>query len=120
MGRIDPQSVLSARPVGAAPLYLGVKTMITARIQAGEWPPRHRIPSEHELVADLGVSRMTVNRALRELAQEGVLVRVQGLGTFVAEGKSQSNILDVKNIADEIAERGHKHGAQVVVLDEIR
>lgn len=102
------------------PLYAGVKQMILGRIRNGDWPPRHRIPSENELVAELGVSRMTVNRALRELALEGVLARVQGLGTFVAEGKGQSSVFEVKNIADEIAARGHVHATNIVVLDELK
>ncbi len=94
--------------------------MIIGRISGGDWPPGQRIPSENELVADLGLSRMTINRALRELANEGVLHRVQGLGTFVAEGKAHSSVFEVRNIADEIAERGHHHSARMLVLDEVR
>ena len=104
----------------APPLYAGVKNVILARIHSGAWPPGQRIASEHELVAELGVSRMTVNRALRELARDGVLMRVQGLGTFVAEGKGQSSIFEVRNIADEIAERGHAHSSRIVVLDAVK
>ena len=69
------------------PRYSRVKRMITDRIDSGEWQPRHRIPSESELVRDLGVSRMTINRALRELTLDGRLIRVQGVGTFVATPK---------------------------------
>jgi GntR family histidine utilization transcriptional repressor len=119
VGRAEPGDA----PIGETtrtPLYAGVKQMIAGRIRSGDWPPRHRIPSENELVAQLGVSRMTVNRALRELALEGVLARVQGLGTFVAEGKGQSSIVEVRNIADEIAGRGHDHSAKVVVLDALK
>lgn len=104
----------------AVPLYLGVKQMILARINGGEWAPGARVPSENELVAELGLSRMTVNRALRELANEGVLTRVQGLGTFVAEGKGHTSTFEVRNIADEITERGHLHTARVLVLDAVR
>jgi len=102
------------------PLYLGVKQMILARISAGDWPPGRRVPSENELVAELGLSRMTINRALRELANDGVLTRVQGLGTFVAEGKGHSSVFEVRNIAEEIAERGHSHSARVLVLDRVK
>ncbi|MDL2402019.1 histidine utilization repressor [Rhizobium mayense] len=98
------------------PLYAGVKQMILDRIQSGEWPPKHRVPSENELVVELGVSKMTANRALRELANEGELVRIQGVGSFVAERKGYSALFEVRNIADEIAERGHVHEASVVVL----
>jgi len=119
MSNLDPAGPGQERPAGAA-LYEGVKRMIDGRILSGEWPPRYRIPSENELVAQLGVSRMTVNRALRELAAEGKLVRIQGLGTFVAQGKGQSSIFEVRNIADEIAARGHVHSANVVSLDSVK
>ncbi|WP_153016042.1 GntR family transcriptional regulator, partial [Pseudomonas savastanoi] len=66
-----------------APLYARVKQMIALQIQNGTWPPHHRVPSESELVTQLGFSRMTINRALRELTAEGLLVRMQGVGTFV-------------------------------------
>ncbi len=101
-----------------APLYARVKHMIALQIQNGTWPPHHRVPSESELVSQLGFSRMTINRALRELTAEGLLVRMQGVGTFVAEPKSQSALFEVHNIADEIASRGHRHRCQVIMLAE--
>jgi GntR family histidine utilization transcriptional repressor len=103
----------AASPVA---LYAGVKRMVLARIESGEWPPHSRIPSENALAAELKVSKMTANRALRELASEGALVRVQGVGSFVAERKARSALLEVRNIADEILERGHSHAATVVML----
>lgn len=63
---------------GPAPLYARVKQMIVQQIENGSWPPHHRVPSESELVSQLGFSRMTINRALRELTAEGLLVRMQG------------------------------------------
>jgi GntR family histidine utilization transcriptional repressor len=101
-----------------APLYARVKQMITQQIDNGTWPPHHRVPSESELVNQLGFSRMTINRALREMTADGRLVRMQGVGTFVAEPKSQSALFEVHNIADEIAGRGHQHRCTVVLLCE--
>jgi len=98
------------------PRYSQIKRMISARIQSGDWRPGDRIASEAELVRDIGVSRMTINRALRELTLEGQLVRVQGVGTFVAESKAQSALFEVKNIADEIRARGSRHEAKVILL----
>ena len=83
-------------------LYLAVKEHIRARIQDGTWKVGDRIPSEHELVGTLKVSRMTVHRALRELAEQGALTRVAGVGTFVAEPKAQSGLTQVANLADEV------------------
>ena len=99
-----------------SPLYVSVKQLILEKIHSGVWPPKQRVPSENELVAELGVSKMTANRALRELANEGELVRIQGVGSFVADRKGYSALFEVRNIAEEIAERGQVHKAVVVVL----
>ncbi len=96
------------------PLYLQLKQMILEHIRSGEWPRDHRVPSESELVRRHGVSRMTANRALRELTSEGFLRRVQGVGTFVADVPPQSALVRVRDIAEEIAARGHRHSADVV------
>jgi len=101
---------------GPEPRYLSVKQMITGRIYSGAWPPRYKIPSESELVEEFQVSRMTVNRALRELSLEGVIVRMQGIGSFVAEPKLTSTVLEVQNLADEILARGGVHASTVVEI----
>ncbi|MFP5394144.1 MAG: histidine utilization repressor, partial [Gammaproteobacteria bacterium] len=75
------------------------------------------VPSEQALVRQFGVSRMTVNRAVRELTAEQVLVRRQGAGTFVAPHKIQANLVDIRSIADEIRERGHRHACRVHMLE---
>ena len=94
--------------------YLQVKQFVLSQISAGTLAVGDRVPSENELVRELDVSRMTANRALRELAADGVLVRVAGVGTFVAEQRAQAHPLEVRNIADEIRARGHEHVAKVV------
>ncbi|NNG00505.1 MAG: histidine utilization repressor [Desulfobacteraceae bacterium] len=100
------------------PLYQQVKNYIESRIQEGTFRPDERIPSENELVALLGISRMTINRALRELTADGKLVRTQGVGTFVARPKAQSALVDIKSIAQEIRERGGRHSCRVFLLRE--
>ena len=105
-------------PSPPAPFYEKVKQAISEKIAAGDWRAHDRIPSEAELVAQFGFSRMTVNRALRELTDEGLLVRLQGVGTFVAEPKGQSALFEIRSIADEIAARHHHHRCQVLVLEE--
>ena len=97
------------------PKYQRLKSHIIARIKAGDWPQAYRLPSENELVNSLQVSRMTVNRALRELASEGYLTRVPGVGTFVAEIHSRSHFLEINNIADEVRERKHDYSARVIM-----
>ena len=97
--------------IKAAPqaLYQRAKDFVQGKLRSGEWKPGELIPSENRLVQELSMSRMTVNRALRELTGEGHLVRVSGVGTFVAESKPQSNLLRITNIAEEIIARGHRY-----------
>ncbi|MFJ3483761.1 histidine utilization repressor [Pseudomonas sp. NPDC090202] len=96
--------------------YRQAKDFVHGKLASGEWKPGDLIPSENRLVLELGMSRMTVNRALRELSEEGRLVRVSGVGTFVAQNKPQSNLLQITNIADEILARGHRYHCQVLSL----
>ncbi|MFQ3198589.1 MAG: GntR family histidine utilization transcriptional repressor [Paraglaciecola sp.] len=98
------------------PIYARVKQAISGQIASGEWLADQRLPSESEMVEALGVSRMTINRALRELTAEGMLIRHQGVGTFVAEKKAHSALFEVHNIAVEIAARGHVHRAQLIEM----
>src|SRR3546814_14264005 len=58
---------------------------------------------------------MTARRAILELTQDGMLVRSQGVGTFVAERRPMLPVLEVRNIADEIAERGHHYGNRIIL-----
>ena len=107
------------RDLPSLALYAQVKDHITRKIQDGSWPAGHRLPSEHELVAQFGVARMTVNRALRELVEQGRITRVAGVGSFVAEDKPQSTLLQIANIASEIRARGHDYGFQLVASERI-
>jgi GntR family transcriptional regulator, histidine utilization repressor len=103
----------------AAARYLQVKDFILERIAGGTLRAGERVPSENELTRTLTVSRMTANRALRELAADGVLVRVAGVGTFVAEQRVHAHPLEVRNIADEIRARGHEYRVKVLALDSM-
>lgn len=98
----------------AKPRYQQLKDLIIGRISSGELRTSDRVPSENELVEAMNVSRMTANRALRELNDEGYVERIAGRGTFVSDFRSQSHLLEVQNIADEIAGRGHTHSSTVV------
>ena len=96
------------------PRYQQLKDLIIRRISTGDLRPNDRVPSENELVEAENVSRMTANRALRELTDEGYVRRIAGRGTFVSDFRSQSHVLEVQNIADEIAGRGRTHSCEVL------
>jgi DNA-binding GntR family transcriptional regulator len=68
---------------GPATLHSRVATALRSRIASGDWPPHFRLKPEPELAVELGVSRGTLRRALRDLIAEGALVQVRGRGTFV-------------------------------------
>jgi GntR family histidine utilization transcriptional repressor len=102
------------------PLYLQVKRHILDNIGSGKWSAAARVPSENEIVKSFKVSRMTANRALRELRDEGVLVRIAGVGSFVADRHAHAHPLQIRGIADEIRERGHVHRAEIVSLERVR
>ena len=103
-----------------APLYERVKQHVLDRVMRGEWADGTRLPSELELVEALGVSRMTVHRALRELSAEGLVSRIQGVGTFVAARQQRTGLLEIRDIAEEITSHGHRHRARVVKLEAVR
>ena len=83
-----------------------VKHEITRRMQAQKWPPGHAIPSEMELVEEFGCSRATVNRAMRELADEGLIERKRKAGTRVALAPVRHARLDIPLIRREIEATG--------------
>lgn len=96
------------------PRYASIKKYVLEGISRGEFRPGDRIDSEAELIKKFSVSRMTANRALRELQDAGILVRLPGVGSFVADTSAKGHIIEIRNIADEIRARGHSHSALVV------
>src|SRR5271154_6279968 len=111
---------MSKAALSLQPLYQQVKRHILDNIGSGKWGASARVPSENDIVRSFGVSRMTANRALRELRDEGVLVRVAGVGSFVADRHARAHPLEIRGIADEIRERGHVHRAEIVSLERVR
>ena len=104
---VSPELATAAAP------YAKVKQHLKEQLSRGRWTPGALMPSEAELVAQFGVSRMTVNRALRELQGEGLVDRVQGVGTFAAQLYRVSSTLTIRDLHSEIVARGHRHHAEV-------
>jgi len=104
-------------PAPAAP-YAKVKRFLKEQLARGRWSPGELMPSEAELVGRFHVSRMTVTRALRELRDEGLVERVQGVGTFAARLGRVASTLTIRDLHAEIAARGHRHHAEVHVARE--
>ena len=96
------------------PLYVQIKDHILGNINSGAWAAGSRVPSENELVESFGISRMTANRALRELAGDGYLARVPGVGTFVKEQAARPRMMTLRKIAEELEARGHQHSSRLI------
>jgi GntR family histidine utilization transcriptional repressor len=99
-------------------LYDQIKKSVLSQIESGELKPDDKVPSESKLSKKFNSSRMTANRALKELAEEGRILRVQGVGSFVARPKPDAALLEIKSIAQEIAEWGGVHSARILLLEE--
>lgn len=90
---------------GRGPLYGRVQAVIRAAMDAGSLRAREPIPPERELAAELGVSRITVRKALDGLVDEGLLIRRQGAGTFVA-GRVEKQFSKLTSFSEDMAARG--------------
>ena len=101
------------------PKFALIKQHICENIESGEWEQHTQVPSENELSLKFNVSRMTARRALQELTDQGILVRTQGTGTFVASYKSQPSSLNILTIHDEIINRGNRHTTKQLMLRSI-
>lgn len=112
---------MSTAPTSIAlPAYEQVKAFIKQQISTGQWRPGDVVPSEAALQQQFGLSRMTVNRAVKELAVEGVVTRTQGSGTVVAQLHRISSQLAVRDIHEEVLERGHVHSTRVLTVERAR
>ncbi len=97
-----------------ATLHKKIRTDIAEQILSGAWPPGRRIPFEHELMAQYGCSRMTVNKALSPLAEDGLIVRRRGAGSFVSQPRIHAAVLDIPDIQAEIAARGEPYSYELL------
>lgn len=95
------------------PLYYQLKEMLTETISKGELPPGTLMPSERELSERFGISRMTVRQALGEMVKEGLLVREQGKGTFVAEPKISQSLFKLTSFSEDMRSRGMKPDSHI-------
>lgn len=107
--------MIAPKSPGDLPPYAKVKKIILDRIRSGDWQANHRVPSENELVSAYKISKMTANRALTELAREGELVRVRGIGSFVAAKGLHPKAAPLFDIAEDIRRRNGSHDVAIIV-----
>ncbi len=110
----------STRPASAISLHQQILADIEERILSGEWPPGHRIPFEHELTARYKCSRMTVSKALTQLAGAGLIERRRKAGSFVTRPHSQSAVLEIQDVRAEIAALGLPYRFEILSRQQRR
>lgn len=96
------------------PLYYQMKQWLMSEIEKGIYKPGQIIPSERELSEQFQISRMTVRQALKELMNEGHLIREQGKGTFIAEPKLNQRLSQLTSFSEDMRNRGLEPDAQVL------
>lgn len=92
-------------PQGATS-YRDIKRIVMNRMQSGVWRPETLLPSELDLAAEFSTTRSTVNRALRELADEGYLERKRKAGTRVLGAPVRQARFSIPLVEDEVAATG--------------
>jgi GntR family transcriptional regulator, histidine utilization repressor len=97
-----------------------IKSVLLDQVSAGLMQAGDKVPSENQLAEQFQVSRMTARRALTELVDEGILARSQGLGTFVADHRPMSSMLEIRSIQDEILQRGHRYSNRLISKHTIK
>jgi GntR family transcriptional regulator len=126
-----PGSLLPPRPPGRRPpkiirgsgvtVHGQIEDWLADAIASGRLSPGDRLPTEHDLAAWLGVSRMTLRHALAELAKRGLVTRTVGRtgGTFVAEPKLEQDLTVLAGFSEQLRRHGLVAGARVLAATEI-
>jgi len=96
------------------PLHQRIRSEIEGHIRSGAWEPGHRAPTEAELMAQYGCSRMTVNKAMTALVEAGLIVRRKRAGSFVARPKVHAPVLNIPDIQSEIVARGEAYAFRLL------
>jgi GntR family histidine utilization transcriptional repressor len=109
-----------SRGDSAPSLHQRILGDIEGRILSGEWPPGHRIPFEMELAALYDCSRMTVNKALSQLAKGGLIERRKRSGSFVTHPHAQSAVLEIRDIKAEVQSLGLAYDYELLHREQRR
>lgn len=97
-----------------APLYLKLQRAIRTAIDNGKLRAEETLPAERELALQLSVSRITVRKALDGLVNDGLLIRRQGAGTFVA-GRVEKQFAKLTSFSEDMLSRGRTPGSEWIL-----
>jgi GntR family frlABCD operon transcriptional regulator len=100
------------------PLYEQVRRSILAGIQSGQFAEGSFLPAEPELMAQYGVSRITLRRAIGDLCADGHLRKHQGRGTIVMPGKARQTLVSLSGFSETMDGLGRKAGHRILSRDD--
>lgn len=100
------------------PLYQQLKNRILRDIESEKWHVGDKIPSESDFSEEMGVSRITVRQAIRDLVSLGYLVRRQGKGTFIADRSQSFAVSRLHGFAEELRSRGDTVGVELKSVNQ--
>ena len=101
------------------PQFALIKQFLEQQIKSAHWPPGTRIPTEHSLTETFSVSRMTARRAVKELADQGLLTRIPGSGTFVSEPSEGPATLVIEDVVKK-AQAAESYSYRVLSMDAVQ
>ena len=102
------------------PLYARLRDELRASILDGRLQPHARLPSENEMTAAYGVSRITVRQALGDLQKEGLIVRLQGKGAFVSQPQATQQLHRLEGLAEALAPQGQAVHSKRLSMKRLR
>lgn len=100
--------------VNRLPVYIQIHDQLKEEIQQGVWKVGDRLPSERELSGKFGVSRMTLRQAIQTLADEGILERKIGSGTYVANEKVQEKMSGTTSFTEIMESQGRVPSSKTI------
>jgi GntR family transcriptional regulator len=104
----------------AVPLYTQIKEAIRAKIIDGTYVAHQQLPSENDMIAAFGVSRITVRQAINDLQKEGLLFKVHGKGTFVAVPNVSQELAHLQGFGEAMHRLGHETFSDVFGLKTVK
>lgn len=102
------------------PLYARLRDELRAGILDGRLLPHAKLPSESEMTAAYGVSRITVRQALSDLQKEGLIVRLQGKGAFVSQAQAAPQLNRLEGLAESLAAQGQAVHSKRLAMKALR
>ncbi|MEC5398866.1 GntR family transcriptional regulator [Uliginosibacterium sp. H1] len=105
------ETLVAMSPV---PLHSQIREILRARILDGSYAPHSQMPSESQMMASFGVSRITIRQALGDLQKEGLIFKVVGKGSFVAKPKAFQNLSRLQGFGEAMAPAGYETFSQLL------